>query len=526
MATSTLFQSSLLGSQSGSPRSYHYMYHPVSGQLKADWRASFANVSRCTVYRPFLSKKPSILRQHNEVWLPRRTKKTKPKPLSAKKKDAKDTLTSPPEPRVSKMLRCHVCTTNVKEQEYRKHLFFGAMRCELCSIICQDCRVFQWLTEEAKLKPSKCQHKLRFCEDPYDYLLPRLCGSDDHDLEGSSTLPHNLRVLQSYVNKLESPYLRQPWKDALKKCKFHLLKAYRFKASENSSPSPSESISQENSHPISEGKDQLHMTPKASEDVSSQEGSLLTSTIMEDAQDKETINIRKNEETVNTRTDKETISIRTAKETVNTETEGMDNITEETLESVPKCATECPIPLRQVSRENGNDDESLLLTQSYDLEQLEQEVEYVGLDILSNKTYDEVCSEENPNHVSEPKKRRKSPHKKAKRLFTSRRRTHHPVEQEKEEEDESLVLEEVETPDTGYYLMVQQTVEECPMCYQSFDPTMCTVNIRTFLFTVHCPKCSLIIYMVPDLPDGLQIVTEDSSRGMVTVHTKATKSTT
>lgn len=468
MATSALCQSSPLGSPSGSPRSCFYMARPHSLQPKADWRASFSDTkmeSGVGAHRTFMSKKPLILRQHNGVWLTRpkdtsHEKRTQSDIQSSEEKGSEDTVASPSKSRLSlgrtiNVLRCHVCLSTVKEQHFHNHLFFGAVRCELCFTICQDCRVFEWLSTETE-GYNKCHHKFTYCEDPYKYLLPRLCGSDDYDTIESSTLPHNLRVLQNYSTKLASLQLREPWSTALRTCKTHLLRAFRDPKSESTEGA----LSQQDSPLAVNTAEDLHVSKTHEEDE---------------------------------------------------RLRGSITPTSERLTSSS--------PVRGDSDESESSEDGLLLTQNYDLEHLEQEVEYVELE--NNRELPQEDFEGRASHSSKPKKRRKNNHRKSPRSSESKKRTPSSVEQIQEEED--LVTEQVELPEDGYYLMVRQAVEECPMCYESLHPTMCTVNIRTFLFTVRCPGCNLIIYMVPDLPDGLKIVTEDTSTNVDAVHKESTK---
>lgn len=465
MATSTLCQSSPLGSPSGSPRSCLFMPRPHSLQPKADWRASFVdtnNENRAATYRALKATKPLILRQHNGVWL------TPPRPVQPEQQSFGEKVTdsSPSKSRLSlgrvvKVLRCHVCLSTVKEDHFHNHLFFGAIRCELCFTICQNCRDLEWISAEAEAGNNKCQHKFAYCEDPYEYILPRLCGSDDHDIVGSSTLPHNLRVLQNYLTKLVGLQLREPWSSALRTCKKQLLRVYTRSDSE------------------------------PSVEVHFQQDPLPLPSTMEDVHNKST----------------------------QEERDKLNNDISATLGR-----SRSPSPARRDSGESGDSDDGLLLTQSYDLQHLEQEVEYVELE--NSRVLLEQSFEEKLHQSRKPKKRRKtSNHKRTNRFSQPKKRTPSPMHQSQEEED-NLVMEEVELPEDGYYLMVREALEECPICYEALCPSMCTVNIRTFLFTVRCPECSLIIYMVPDLPDGIKIVTEDISSTAGGVYKQSSKSKT
>lgn len=296
-----------------------------------------------------------------------------------------------------------------------------------------------------------------------------MSGSDDMDVGGSLTLPNKLRVLQHYVNQLISLHLREPWCSAVRKCKSRLLKGHSA------------------------------TTLEASEDQGLQNNSLGTGGDFVGTVEDEHIN-----------------------PAPVSRTNGWDSSLEMTP-SVPTCSS----PERQISQEEQDEDAGVLLTQSYDLEHLEQEVEYVEVE--------EQCrlgrEQGQPALQNKNKKRRKPSHyKKLKghRLTFPQRRKRPPIipdsAEEVEEDEPDLVKEEVPLPENGYYLMVREAVEECPMCYESLCPSRCSVNMRTFLFTVSCSGCGLLIYIVPDLPDGLKIVT-DSGGDEVITQMKENKST-
>ncbi|XP_042893684.1 uncharacterized protein LOC122267662 [Penaeus japonicus] len=73
----------------------------------------------------------------------------------------------------------------------------------------------------------------------------------------------------------------------------------------------------------------------------------------------------------------------------------------------------------------------------------------------------------------------------------------------------------LETPSDGYYLVVRRAIEECPMCYTELCPSRFTVNVNTFLLSTVCIGCNLTIYIIFDPPDGsapkIAIVTEEHS---------------
>ncbi|XP_063602155.1 uncharacterized protein LOC134778200 [Penaeus indicus] len=60
----------------------------------------------------------------------------------------------------------------------------------------------------------------------------------------------------------------------------------------------------------------------------------------------------------------------------------------------------------------------------------------------------------------------------------------------------------IETPSNGHYLIVRHAIEECPMCYTEFCPSRFTVNINTFLLSTVCIGCDLTVYIIFDPPDG------------------------
>lgn len=175
-----------------------------------------------------------------------------------------------------------------------------------------------------------------------------------------------------------------------------------------------------------------------------------------------------------------------------------------------------PAIVQHKSQEENNVDDGLLLSQTYDLQHLEQAVEYVEVD----KQWKLDGMNDQAFLQNKPKKRRKTnPNKRSRahRLTTPKRRRP-PTLPEGEENginESDLVLEEVALPQDGYYLMVQEVIEECPMCYTCLSPDLCSVNLNTFLITITCPECSLLIFIVPDLPGGLQIVTDNRAGNAV-----------
>ena len=483
MATSTLCQSSSLSDSTGNPRSCLYLPRQQTFQPKADWHASFTNTNKEQPFTGLSPTKPLILRQqHNGAWLsnfsasPTNDLNPQPQP---------ETLTSLPKPavndltgrlksslrlvRTDKTLRCHVCHATIKEQHFQNHLFFGGVRCDLCQLVCGDCRSFELHKKETERGRSSCKHSFSYSDDPYEYLLPRLSGSDDMDVGGSLTLPNKQRVLQHYVNQLTDLQLLEPWCTAVRKCKSRLLKA------------------------------RTAMLTQPLEDVGVYKDSL-----------------NKDGDSLSVEDDTHGSSAPLS------ESNGWNS----SFKTMLKGYT-CPSPALRESQEEKDTDTGVLLTQSYDLEQLEQAVEYVEL-----KGQCKLGSVQSPEVVqSKPKKRRKTcQHKKLKTQKFSHKKKRLPIDEaltEVVDNDESdLVMEKLALPENGYYLMVREAVEQCPMCYESLSENNCSVNLRTFLFTLSCPGCGLLIYIVPDLPDGLKIVMDGGGEKiMQTQHNKPQKTT-
>ncbi|KAG0722912.1 hypothetical protein GWK47_005791 [Chionoecetes opilio] len=485
MATSTMLQSSPLGSSPGSPSSWFCAPRQQTFQPKADWRASFTDSNRESFGGLQTQTKPLILRHQNGVWCPNLSDTNKPSSQPQPEVQSPPPKLSPSKSRLSlgrvpKTLRCHACQANIREQFFQDHLFFGVVRCDLCNLVCGGCRAFQQARADAEKGRSSCQHIFFYSEDPFEYLLPRLSGSDDMDVGGSMTLPNKLRVLQNYVNQLTSLHLREPWCNAVRKCKSRLIKAHT---------TPLEPV---------EDLELNRCSPTTGESacVEDSQGSLVS--LME--------------------------------------SNGLDN----SLMAMPDRFT-CSSPVQRDSQEQGTDnsvllgtddsvmlgtDDGVLLTQSYDLEHLEQAVEYVGLEEHLGFG---VAQDQGDQHTKNKKRRKQDPYKKLKahRLPISHRRRPHPMnstdDADEAEDEDSLVKEDVALPEDGYYLMVREAVEECPMCYESLSPSHCSVNLRTFLFTATCSECGLLIYIVPDLPDGLKIVTDNGGGGVVMTETNPNK---
>ncbi|MPC41173.1 hypothetical protein E2C01_034758 [Portunus trituberculatus] len=443
MATSTLYQSSPLGSPSNSPRSCLYLSRP-----KADWHASFTK-----------STLPLVLRHHNGMWLsstentPDSSKEPSPPPQP-------ETQSAPPMDvqktkmnfiSVSKLLYCHVCQITVKEQYFHHHLFFGTVQCDLCDMVCADCHTFAVVTVGVGKKDSSCEHSFSFSEDPYEYLLSHVSGGANKDVDNSTTMANKLQLLQYYVSQLIKVQLQDPWCTAIRQCKSRLLKLRTSTVLE-----PSKNIE----------FPQAPLDTNINFGVTDSRNDSLTSTEIE-----------------------------------------WDTSSRMAPERSPS-----PAEVQHKSQEETNEENGLLLSQTYDLEHLEQAVEYVQVEKQWNS---EGMEDQDQIHVpSKPKKRRKVSHykrTKGQRLTPHRKRRHPTLPEEVGENESDLVMEDVALPQDGYYLMVQKAIEECPMCYTSLSLDLCSVNVKTFLITVTCPECSLLIFIVPDLPGGLQIVTD--SRG-------------
>lgn len=456
MATSTLYQSSPLGSPSGSPRSCLYLSRP-----KADWHASFT--------KPTL---PLVVHHNDGVWLSTNCSKepcpqSQPRMQSAPLKDVIEEQTWPPRTNinlgcVSKVLQCHVCQTTTKEHYFHRHLFFGAVQCDLCDLVCTDCHTFAKFTVGSSKKTGSCKHSFSFSEDPYEYLLPRLSGGANNDVGSSVALPSKLRSLQYYVNQLINVQLEEPWCTAIRQCKSRLLKFRTGVLPElaKNTVIPKDPFNTNGNLGV---EDRGNGTPASSIEYE------------------------------------------------------WDRSSRMAPERIPT-----PVIVQHKSQEESNVEDGLLLPQTYDLEHLEQAVEYVQVEKHLNLdvTKDQI------KVPGKPKKRRKVSHykkMKSQRLTPHRKRRQPSLPEEKvnEEYESDLVMADVALPEDGYYLMVQEVIEECPMCYTLLPSELCTVNVKTLLITVSCSECNLRIFIVPDLPGGLQIVTDTTSGNAI----KETKKT-
>ncbi|KAL7638202.1 UNVERIFIED_CONTAM: hypothetical protein RMT77_011827 [Armadillidium vulgare] len=53
-----------------------------------------------------------------------------------------------------------------------------------------------------------------------------------------------------------------------------------------------------------------------------------------------------------------------------------------------------------------------------------------------------------------------------------------------------------------FYLISRKVIEECPYCYEPFNPQDLIVDTNTCLLTITCKGCSLLVKFLLDLPDG------------------------
>lgn len=126
-----------------------------------------------------------------------------------------------------------------------------------------------------------------------------------------------------------------------------------------------------------------------------------------------------------------------------------------------------------------------ILSQDYNLEQLEEATEFVK--VPENCFY---TTESQSQKTTGKKQRTKKLKNKNATLMS--------------EGDEPL--EFVKIPINGFYYVSTKPVEECPNCYEKLCPSQFTVNVLTFLMTTICVECNLTVYITS--PD-VHIVTGD-----------------
>lgn len=162
-----------------------------------------------------------------------------------------------------------------------------------------------------------------------------------------------------------------------------------------------------------------------------------------------------------------------------------------------------------LNREDAEPEE-ILLTQSYNLQHLEEMVEY---QVAQDYCNSEVEKKKNPTKIpSKPKPKSKMKRKKTSRSIERTTTKDIPLQPLANPQKKNANLRFVKTPEDGYYYVVKKAIEECPMCYMELCPSRFSVNVVTFLMTTVCPGCNLTIYFVQDPPKGeaptVAIVTE------------------
>nr|XP_045619285.1 uncharacterized protein LOC123771050 [Procambarus clarkii]XP_045619286.1 uncharacterized protein LOC123771050 [Procambarus clarkii] len=347
----------------------------------------------------------------------------------------------------NKDVMCFLCQKTVKADHLGEHLFFGAVRCTHCNREVLNCQSFQLLIVNSIMGIESCTHSLRYCYDPFDYIRSRLSDKATSNSSSSFVPMYLLKRLSLYVGSMDSLKNKEPWGPALIQCKKHL-------SSEIKSKGHTKSVTNENTNA---GKSKTKLAAKTSKQTSSKDNQSI----------------------------------------------GGGSLPPE-AKNVARQVT-CSTLINQNgfgSRASEDAVVDLLLSQNYDLEQLEQAVEYVevtGHSKLQNSS------------LSRKPEKKPRPYKKRKQIDKS---LLSPLVIGKDQpEDEEMCTEFIETPANGYYYVVRKAIEECPMCYTVLCPSEFTVNVETFLMTTICSGCDLTIYIVLDSPDGsvtgVSIVTEE-----------------
>ncbi|KAL7646181.1 UNVERIFIED_CONTAM: hypothetical protein RMT77_003082 [Armadillidium vulgare] len=71
------------------------------------------------------------------------------------------------------------------------------------------------------------------------------------------------------------------------------------------------------------------------------------------------------------------------------------------------------------------------------------------------------------------------------------------VRKKQSEGDEGPIL-----PKDGSYLILRKPIEECPDCYETFDPKNLKFNTSNWLISLKCKSCQLLVCFILDPPDG------------------------
>ncbi|XP_042876202.1 uncharacterized protein LOC122255892 [Penaeus japonicus] len=195
-------------------------------------------------------------------------------------------------------------------------------------------------------------------------------------------------------------------------------------------------------------------------------------------------------------------------------------------DTIPVCKTSdirsTQEQLPSVSNIDESEPEEILLTQSYNLQHLEELIEYQVAQDYCN--HDMERKQNTAKTPIQPKPKSSKKRLKTNRLTEPTDRISEPTVPKNvpvepvaaDSHKKSVNLEFVKTPDDGYYYVVKKAIEECPMCYMELCPSRFTVNVVTFLVTTVCIGCNLTIYFVQDPPEGevpaVTIVTEPVPR--------------
>ncbi|XP_047481605.1 uncharacterized protein LOC125034011 isoform X2 [Penaeus chinensis] len=339
--------------------------------------------------------------------------------------------------------KCYTCGNMVKDVDFEEHLFFGETECTRCHWKISSCEAFRENKIDLIMGNATCLHTLTYCMTPSEYISNKISQESAVELDRSK--------LTSYVCSLNRLKGSDPWKKAIDQCQDFL-------------DGETSQLSETNEH--LNALETVHSLPEESVPTSKYEMKNSPwfvhdhELILSQPYDLEHLN-----DVVEFETAKDYPEVRMERSPVLfTESSGENMST-----GLPHCQTDIDTCSGNLVRDVASQSTS-----------------------LSDMTG--MVGSMNSTRLQKGRKKKR----KTKCAKQSKSKSGFSRLQANSDAEKSFI----ETPANGYYLIVRQAIEECPMCYTEFCPSRFTVNINTYLLTTVCTGCALTVYIIVDPPDG------------------------
>lgn len=450
------------------------------------------------------------------------------------------------------LIQCYTCDTAVCGKNILDHLYFGRLDCKHCSVKIGSCERFREIyhssTMVCKNNQSGKHEFSKWHAIAIDYLsyflrkelvIERFCQNK----KGALTSDDVLIVVSRYISNLSVLESHLPWKEMIKYCLEH-FKTIGIKYSEEQLKTEKVPLRSNQVKDHSEASKVSHIgsyhenssesldkdDPEATEQSKVLEQNNIVSQEIESSKDIDS-------KTSQCSSEKQVVSD-TIKESVNDCSSQLCKVSKHNDGGLIECddcnpsnenrTNSIQLPQQEQSSKvtdtsckevflqkelsiHDPDDPDEGLLQTFNIERLDQAVEYVTIEddrrekgntqiseVPNNlfKDYDQQQSSEDNNTCILYRKRKVSGSNMSSvsKISSKCLKTH-----------SQNIEVDFKPPDqiaNGHYLVIhfptQGCPEECPNCYCEFCPSMLTVNCTTFVSTIICADCNLTIYVLPD----------------------------